>query len=195
MNVETYEIEQATSEAAEMAMDGAAVELIEKLGLVGQRKLINPETDTRNPYRAMTEEEKVVYKAVLAEESSLEKFSSETIPLRVLQVAAHAKECGLFSRLVVWSAPAAVVITDPLLLGMVKNPEYSWMETPFMLARWGRELLPFSEMKRLAIDILRPERIDKLEAIIRTAQLRLEIIKTTTSLKALSLTPEISGME
>lgn len=47
MKVETYEIEDArSSEASAMAHDSEALELIEKLGLEGQKRSANSDTAT-----------------------------------------------------------------------------------------------------------------------------------------------------
>jgi len=49
MQVETYEIEEIKDELGIMAADSEAGDLIEKLGLEGQKKLFNGETVTRMP--------------------------------------------------------------------------------------------------------------------------------------------------
>lgn len=183
--VETYEVENSDqSEASVMAQDSEAAELIERLGLGGQKMLLNPTTQTRNPYRVMTKDEQTIYGALLSEHTTLEHYSDDCIPLRVLQVAAHAKECGLFDCLEVWHADPAVYRDDPLLVGKVKTGDYTYRF--HILARWGRELLNLEQLEALAIKVLRPKRMDQCQRELNEAQQRLEILKVTNSLAELA---------
>lgn len=155
MQVETYEIEDATSEASAMANDAAAVELIEKLGLAGQSSLMNKDTVTRVPYRAMEKQEMLIYRALCDEDVALEQYSADAIPVRVLQVAAHAKETGMFKKLRVWY-PSEARIDDPVLVGVITKklypdkPEYDSLtsDTFYILARWGKTLLPLEKLAK-----------------------------------------------
>jgi hypothetical protein len=148
MQVETYEIEEIKDELGIMAADSEAGELIEKLGLEGQKKLFNGETVTRMPYRAMTAEEEFVYSFLCPVKTTLEKFGTEAIPLRVLQVASHAKESGFFKQLYVWS-PKLATVKDPVLVGIIPHPQ-GWVEQQIILARWARELDPLDKLIPLA---------------------------------------------
>lgn len=184
MKVETYEVENsAAPEVATMAQDAEAQELIERLGLNGQRKLLNPETATRNPYRAMTKQEQEVYNAVLECKTELSDYADDCIPLRVLQVAAHAKECGLFDRIEVWHASPAVQIDDPLLVGRVKTGDYSYRF--HLLARWGRELQTLEQLEAIAVRVLRESRLESLRKIA---------IEVTTLMKNIEVATTIKGM-
>ncbi len=100
VQVETYEV-------PEVAYDGTvesseeAITLIRSLGLQGQEKLISGnKNDVRSPYRKMTKEEFIVYSSLFEDKTPIDKYGDEPIPLRVLQVAAHAKD--LFDKLEVW---------------------------------------------------------------------------------------------
>lgn len=203
MQVETYEIEDATSAASAMANDSEAMELIEKLGLTGQQRISNPETATRIPYRAMEKREMVVYKALCDCSKPLESYDADAIPLRVLQVAALAKETDMFNGgLHVWY-PAEARIDDPVLVGVVKihphadHPE-QWMrnitsEKFYMLARWGKTLLPFEKLEEMAVKMLRTRRITQLKKAIKEAQSALEIAQDTDDIEELAKHAHLSA--
>src|SRR5579885_2590534 len=63
LKVETFEVEETSSDAATMAADSEASELIQSLGLRGQQALLNPETVERCAYRLITKEEEFVYRS------------------------------------------------------------------------------------------------------------------------------------
>lgn len=88
MLVETFELEEVAEQPPEL--EAEAVALIEKLGLDGQQ--------TRIPYRKMTEEETFVYGILCPMRTPLKKYKEGPIPLRVLQVAAHATDVGMLDR-------------------------------------------------------------------------------------------------
>lgn len=162
MLVETFEVTETYSDGS-VECEAEALELIEKLGLEGQQKLVagDGESRVRSPYRKMTKEEAVIYQALCPQESALAEFSESAIPVRVLQVAAHAVD--LFDHLIVWSAENADV-KDPILVGF-NGSKYSTTER-FILARWGAELLPLSELAKLAGEKIRATRIKKLHEIM-----------------------------
>lgn len=128
--------------------------LIESLDLDGQRSLLAESRDTgtivRNPYRRMTQTEDRIYRAVCPQVEEISRYSDGPIPLRVLQVAAHAKD--LFPRLEVWFEPGSRY--DPLLVGCDNTSTYSIKER-HMLARWGDVLLPMDELAAMAAKKLR----------------------------------------
>lgn len=155
MQIELYKMEEVTGEAGEMAADSAAIDLINSLGLNGQMKLINTETATRIAFRRMTEVEREVYGLLFPEVSKLEKFDSEIIPLRVLEIAREAKESGQFAKFEVWHARTRK--EDPLLVGIVGDPspqpwdqDYISVKGRFLIARWGEALIEFDKLREMA---------------------------------------------
>lgn len=146
MLVETYEVPEVDAMGTPEC-EAEAIELIESLGLEGQQSLLKKSggETVRMPYRKMTAEEAFVYEKVLPKKTKLQNYSDGPIPLRVLQVASHAKE--LYDLIQVWH-PENADEKDPVLVG-VNGSEYSAKER-FMLARWGEELLPFSELAKKA---------------------------------------------
>lgn len=148
MQVETYEVVETDAVTGEPECEADALALIDKLDLEGQRELIRPAGGSaeRIPYRRMNSQEQFVYRQLLPERAMLKTYRTAPIPLRVLQVAAHAVE--LFDNVQVWSTknPAK----DPVLVGWngsqhESNPEY------FILARWGEVLEPFAELCAAAV--------------------------------------------
>lgn len=195
VRVETYEIEDASSEASAMANDAAAQELIEKLGLAGQARLMNKETVTRVPYRAMEAAEMLVYKALCDGDAKLEDYSADSIPVRVLQVAAHAKECGMFQQLQVWY-PSEARIDGPVLVGIIKTHQYpdhpeKWMrdlaaDKFYILARWGKTLLPFEQLEAQAVKLCRNRRMNEIKKAMTELKMALASAEETNDLSELS---------
>lgn len=162
MIVETFEIEETKTDAGIMASDAEAAELIEKLGLEGQRTLLNSDTLTRFPYRKLTQQEGFVYKILCPRTCELKDYKDGIIPVRVLQVAAHAIETGYLNRVEVWY-PNNADIKDPVLVG-IKGESRSDKEQ-FLLARWGKELPPIEELEVVALKMRRASLRSKLATI------------------------------
>lgn len=186
MKVETYEVisvDEQNGQVINERVSEEALALIEQMGLSGQRSLVQEsvvDTETvvtRNPYRRMTAEEAAIFGAILPRRVNVEEYSDGPIPLRVLQVAAHA--LPLFEKVIVW-CPAEPSTPDPLLVGTKKNAQQTWRDDVFILARWGDVLEP--------LDILR----DRAAAII-LARLRADIAKGRATLTAFEASLE-SGL-
>lgn len=163
MQVETYEVEEINGELGNMAADAEAQELIEKLGLCGQRELLNPETCTRFPYRLMTPVEHKVYSLSFPQRDKLEDFRVGIIPVRVLQVAAFVKEnapADMTAGLYVWHCGSAK--EDPLLVGHTQ----SYGGKFYLLARWGDALESFEKLTEKAKKIWMIKAKAKLEKSI-----------------------------
>lgn len=166
MIVETYEVDEVKQATVEQDLE--AKEIVEALGLEGQAKLYNPQAQDSGerpfPYRKMTAQEKWVYERILPVKTKLKNYEDGAIPLRVLQVAAHASkliegrggECNLY----VWH-PANADYKDPLL---VLRDGGDWGAQKFwILARWGDELEEFAVLANKAKEIYRTKCLAKLE--------------------------------
>lgn len=153
--VETYEeTEQIPGDVAPEMQNTEAVAIIEKLGLKGQQQLMSPNTgdipQNRIPYRLMRRDEWAVYSAICPDRTKLAAYEASPIPLRVLQVAAHAQETGFFKTIWVWSADKAAV-KDPVLVGSTGESDWSINQSnTYILARWGKELRNLSELAKEA---------------------------------------------
>ena len=183
MQIEEYRIEELGSEEmANLAADGNAAMLIERLGLTGQKALVNSTTGTRCPFRRMTNIEDMVFRELFPEITEISKFDSEIIPVRVLELAGEAMDSGKFLKLEVWHSQTRK--DDPVLVGVVgKMAPQTWdanyvtREASYLIARWGKALLPF--------DQLQSEAITTWEAIQRS-ELAKEIDNATLKLKRLA---------
>jgi len=162
MKVETYECSEVASEPIEIAEE--AIAIIESLELEGQRKLVRPKTDesqpARCPYREITAEEEFAYRVLCPTTTALEKYEAGPIPLRVLQIACHAKSLRMFKRLEVWHR-AVPAVKDPVLVA--NTGEYDWSSGAklFILARWGEELEALATSLRLACEIVKERLIQE----------------------------------
>lgn len=144
MLIETYECETVPS----VEFTDEAIALVEKLGAEKQSNFYR-EGASVAPYRMMTPEEKAVYEIVLPNRDEIDKFDAGPIPLRVLQVAAHAKEVLEVGTLVVWHQ--GVGKDDPLMtlrIGASYSGKY------YLLARWGEVLEEFSVLRDKAVERL-----------------------------------------
>lgn len=190
MQVETYEIEDVSNgEASTMANDAAACELIEKLGLVGQSSLLNKDTLTRVPYRVMEKEEALVYRALNSEECNATDYNLDVIPIRVLQVLEHATSLDFFNKgFKIWY-PKANRIDDPVLVGVRDEIPLgrTWATTTcYLLARWGKTLKPYAELKTLAIKELRERSKRKIAECRGKLVIHEQVVNAGDDLEALS---------
>lgn len=166
MKVETYEVTEVahcTSEESETAKA-----LAEQLGLEGQQRYYGggDEPATSHPYRKMTKQESLVYGALLARKTELKKYADGPVPLRVLQLAAHANEVIDGATLYVWH-PENADVKDPLLVAQI-GPD--WQCERYLLARWGEELDEWAVL------------LAKAKAII-TAKTKAELLKLQSEIE------------
>lgn len=155
MEVETYEIEEQveTETGTTPTIETEALELIESLGLEGQRGLVVPaevesEEGRRIPYAEMNREERAVYSVLFPAKTTVTKYSTGILPVRVLQVLGHARD--LFTDVQVWHRQA--VGPDPILVGRLGS---NYTGRFFLLARWGNALKAFPQLKEEAREKLR----------------------------------------
>ncbi len=179
VQVETYEVDEVNSDL-DTEEDGSYLAMIDRLGLKGQRELVNPETKQVSPYRKMTDEEFKIFKILFPKVISVENYSNHKIPIRVLQVYEHAKSLELYEDISVWDEPA-VEITDPVLVGKRKAGSYNYVYD--ILARWGSALASVEELRELANKkamAFLNQKIDKLETeivVLKTRKDAFNIVK------------------
>lgn len=140
MEIETYECETVPS--ADFTEE--AIALAERLGATGQEAFYRKDKPVQ-PYRLMTPEEHAVYKLAFPIREEISKYETGPIPIRVLQVAAHAKEL-IEGTLVIWHQGAG---KDDPLLTLRQGSE--WGGKYFLLARWGDALEEFAVLRNRAI--------------------------------------------
>lgn len=149
MKVETYEVisvDEHNGDVVNELVSEEALALIEALdlggqrGLLAERKVSGETVTTRNPYRRMTQEEMNIFTTLMPNRHVLARYDEGPLPLRVLQVAAHAKE--LYDELQVWAPEPGR--DDPILVGVEGGSNYGHGARVggklFLLARWGEHL-------------------------------------------------------
>jgi len=179
MQVETYEQNEVSESGIESNEEQIA--LINKLGLVGQQSLISGDTEVC-PYPLITDEERYIYSTILPKKSSINEYKDGPIPVRVLQVIAHAKTLDTFTHLYIYSEPS-VDVDDPILVGT--NESYFEFKSKsyrcWMLARWGKELAPLPELRQLADKINTKKLINQFSEEIDNLKATIERIKNGTA--------------
>lgn len=170
MQVQTFECEETQAETPELSAE--AMSLIEELELEGQQSL-NVKSGERFPYRQMDAEEAFVYGLLCPEHVEMRKYRQGPIPLRVLQVASHAKT--MFDRIEIWHKVSPSV-KDPVLVGMKRNPVETWRNDPFILARWGDVLEEWPALLKSAIQVWRAKTRDGLNRLKQEAEITLKSV-------------------
>lgn len=175
MLVETYECEETRDESPEETAE--AVALMEKLGLDAQLEAAGKSKSPmgRNPYREMTGDEAFVFGILCPGRAKLEQYRAGPIPLRVLQIASHAMDLGIFDHLEVWHA-TAVDVKDPMLVGKCKNKVSPWTFDDFILARWGDVLDEWPALVKTAMAKWRDRVRAEIAGVIGSAQQELQSI-------------------
>jgi hypothetical protein len=166
MKVETYEI---TEPEPEPQIEAEAIELIDKLGLEGQKTLVKPETDVSEqiPYKELTKAEVVVFEAVFPKHDEVKQYAAGVMPVRVLQVAAHSIE--LFNKVQVWHREDSVA--DPVLMGI--NGTYS-KEKHYLLARWGESVSKYETLLKEARESIKADYEKQIKACITKCNVKLQ---------------------
>jgi hypothetical protein len=160
MKVETYEVTELTTDGETELLDEQSLALIDELGLRGQRNFISERSagdddtvKTLNPYRLITREESNVFRACFPMETRVEDYEGGVIPLRVLQVIAHARTVlPSNARLIVWH-PEDSTTRDPILVAVATDGQHN--TRTYLLARWGEALDTMTTLKTMARQKLR----------------------------------------
>ena len=193
MLVETFEQTETLADG-KPPCDAESIALIESLGLGGQQRLIRGDEGKPKklmPYRLMTADEQGVYRTICPRRVSLEEYADSAIPLRVLQVAAHAKD--FFAGIEVWAAESTH-IKDPVLVGCPTSE--TWRQERFILARWGAELEPFEKLVAKAAEVIRLKLQRALEDAMDEVEQQKRLLPTLSAQEIIvhwSETPALSG--
>ena len=166
MQVETFEQTEVDCDGT-VEKDAEVLALISSLALEGQGKLLSVDGKKRVPYREMSKREVFVYSQVFPSKEPAHQYQAGPIPLRALQVLAHAHDLVIFKKLEVWHNAN---LKDPVLVAF-KEPYGS---IPFILARWGEALVPFAELEKLACNMARAKFGAKLKGIAQQVKADLE---------------------
>lgn len=176
MEIETYEIEEQVG-GTTPELEAEAIGMIEQLGLKGQQKLITPAPDggkERIQYPVMTKIEVAVYEALFPQKTQVQDYEAGIIPVRIMQVIAHARE--QFDDVYIWHKK--VHDPDPILVATSKDPKEKWIIRSFLLARWGDALMQFGELEKEARALLERTYRAKFEKSISTAKIKLDSLSS-----------------
>jgi hypothetical protein len=171
MQVEDYKIEVKCVDDANQAMqDGVAMELIERLGLDGQKKLLNPATGSRSTFKMMMKLEFNVFETLFPNKTNLKEFKSEAIPVKALQAIDEAVQSGVYQRIEIWWSEE---MTDPLAVGVIGqsnpqpwNADYIDVKSRHLICRWADALIPFDRLITMARKKFESSRRHELKKII-----------------------------
>ncbi|MDE2097266.1 MAG: hypothetical protein KGL39_08495 [Patescibacteria group bacterium] len=188
MQIEIYKVEETNDELSGIVADVNAIELIEKLGLSGQKTLVDNKKLTRVAFRRMTEVEREVYSLLFPEKTRVTEFNTEIIPVRVLEALNEATEQEQFCYFEVWHA--ATRKDDPILVGVQGKPDpqtwnkdYVNVTGHFIIARWGEALQPFKVLCQQAKQLwIARETRDKKNRIAELQQ-QLVVIQEDANIK------------
>lgn len=198
MQVETFEVLEAEEQMSVQA-DEETRAIVDALNLEGQSKLykggenVDVPLQARVPYREMTRAELNVYTILFPSKTEIRKYGEQPIPLRILQVAAHAEAECWFKRLEVWHQDS-MLTKDPLLVG-IRRGENTWDDRPCLLGRWGDALEEFPILAMRAAQVWKEKTMGKLREHIARAQMDLAIVEKTDAppIDMLSWTPPAYG--
>jgi hypothetical protein len=173
MKVEEFSTVELTS-AGDVDSAEQVKALVEQLDLTGQKKFVSGESTETFCYRKMTLQEDAVYGAICPSRTKLVEYADSLMPLRVLQIAAHAKSLNVFDDLVVWH-PENADMRDPVLVGVqkIKNQWGGTDDHLYLLVRWGTALKPFVECVEEARKIIAAKAKTELQDIVATATVKL----------------------
>lgn len=104
----------------------------------------------------LTKEQRCVYNILCPSIDYVNKDNIEEYPMpnRCLEFVKSINIDDRFYKYEVWKSDVYEV-KDPVLIGIEKdkeNPDKSWYDKRYLLARWGKELVNFSELKNLALE-------------------------------------------
>ena len=166
MEIESYLVESAEELIANPDELKEYTELVEKLELTGQQELIG-QGGTPIPFQAMDVSTKRVLETLFPEKKSVSLYRGEMIPLRVLSLIALAKQENYFDLIQIWYKPNT---DDPVAVG-IKGSQ--WSGEYYLIARWGKALLPMEQLTNMAAEVKKNElelnarnRIRELQAIV-----------------------------
>lgn len=128
-----------------------SLEILKELGLEKQVALYDKKNGATEAFKYVpaTNEQLAVYLTNFPNVHKLEDFNLEVIPHRVLEILKDAKNTNRFTNFGIM-CDNATIKEDPILFGAIKTGEHSF--TYYLIARWGRSLAPYSELKTKAIE-------------------------------------------
>ena len=182
IETEAYQIEVfedvTESPDAEMPDKASFVARAEELGLKGQVALVETEHTGERliPFHRLQSDEYAVWDSFAPRHVAVEDYKGGIMPERVMTLLERARECEAFHKVEVWSTENAAL--DPLLVGHAGKNSWGGTEAYYLICRWGKELLPMSEVLAEATRRWIRERKRAAEQSISTAQQQLATLES-----------------
>ena len=122
--------------------------LVNELGLVEQERLIKQDKSPL-PFSLMTEAEDTIYKKILPQQEDYKKYSTEAIPLQVLDVIALCLKEQYFDKIQIWynrNNPDPIVVGRTYTNENARTNDYSWNMNNYIIAQWGPKIKPLKDL-------------------------------------------------
>ena len=139
-------------------------ELVEKLGLEGQRQLCSAAPTSPIPFPHMNKEMIRVYEVLCPSKMLIKDYNKTTIPTRVLEIAGLCFMKEYFGKIEIWYDDKA---PDPIVVGCDGEDKY-------ILARWAAEIEEYAVLRKKAIERKSREMKAKLEQSLYEARTALD---------------------
>lgn len=182
-------------------------QLVSELGIEGQDKVINGDSNSAIPYPFMNTSMIRVYETLCSNKQPYNKYDKTPIPLEVLKQISLSKKENYFQEIEIWSDTKA---PDPLVVGMTckffntdvndsdgkrlyfnseqeckAHPDFGKTsnyvhksdEKRYLIARWGDELRVYKELKAIALERKMEEIGNGLQKTLKEAEMKLKLVK------------------
>ena len=182
MEIETFDHKEVSADGSEIK-DFEIFKQVKESDFDGQEDLFVEKDGevTAFPFAPMSDTEEQVYEAILPESTSVDRFSEELVPLRVMEI--YERFSSLFSSVKIWTREKEA-IEDPVMVGRVKSWDSDLNhDAPggrYLLARWGKELMPFEQIKKKAIEKRKSQILSQIEPIKQMLQAKKEAVEEIT---------------
>ena len=146
----------------------------EELGLETQLSLTRNDSSAGPPYLKVDPKTERIIMTLCPRKVKLSEYKESTIPTEVLKEAKRCKDNGWYDELYVAYDDRS---PDPFLLGKIKHPQYDWLSTYHMIARWGDELLPWEQLEQKAVARMKDSYKKALERLRNECATRLQDVE------------------
>mgnify|MGYP003627735045 CR=1 FL=1 len=181
MITEVYTIEQEGFGLDALVADGENALLRDSLELPEMK--LKDSNAAPFKFRPITETESKVFKILFPVDTALEKYDS-FVPNEVLEALKDFRDTcptRLQGAPRVWHAKD--YDPDPVLVqGFQENPDYNFTSGYYLIARWGKALLPFEELEFTAFHHWRAQRLNKLRAMKQELKAAIKLTKNSESI-------------
>lgn len=141
MAVQEFMIDEVRDVAENQEKGDQWSELVDKLGLEGQRQLCSVSPASPIPFPHMNKEMIRVYEVLCPAKLLIKDYNKTAIPIRVLEIAGFCMMKEYFGKIEVWYDDKA---PDPIVVGCDGEDKY-------ILARWAAEIEEYAVLREKAV--------------------------------------------